>query len=118
MPKNLWSCRMILLAVVLMIPLMTTSRALVSSSWADAADETESDPMARQRRDYQSEYNLVKAVQKRLDVCGYHPGPMDGVFGPRTKAALTAFQMDNGLRVDGAIGIETLMGLDLIRKME
>ena len=118
MPKSLWPYRMILLAVVLVVPVMTTSRALVSSSWADASAETESDPMARQRRAYQSEYNLVKAVQKRLDVCGYHPGPVDGVLGPRTKAALTAFQKDNGLRVDGSIGIETLMRLDLIRKME
>ena len=72
-------------------------------------------PMERQLQAYQSRYNLVKAVQKRLDAYGYQPGPLDGILGVKTKAALMAFQKDNGLPIDGMIGIKTLERLNLIR---
>ena len=84
---------------------------------AMAADESGMDPnpMERQFQAYQSQFNLVKAVQKRLDAYGYQPGPMDGILGAKTKAALMAFQKDNGLPADGMIGIKTLERLNLIR---
>src|SRR4051794_23213209 len=35
---------------------------------------------------------LVEAVQTALKSAGSYPGPVDGVLGPQTKAAIAAFQ--------------------------
>jgi hypothetical protein len=45
-----------------------------------------------------------KGVQGRLRNLGYDVGPLDGVIGPRTKAAVKEFQKDFGLAVDGVAG--------------
>lgn len=44
---------------------------------------------------------LVEDVQAALGRAGYDPGPADGVAGPRTSRAITAYQRDNGLTADG-----------------
>ena len=44
---------------------------------------------------------LVEDVQSALNRAGYNPGPADGVYGPRTRNAISAYQHDNGLTVDG-----------------
>lgn len=62
----------------------------------------------------QARFNLIKAVQQALADAGYDPGPADGLEGPRTTAAVTAYQRDKGLKVDGTIGPETLRSLGLI----
>jgi peptidoglycan hydrolase-like protein with peptidoglycan-binding domain len=36
-----------------------------------------------------------------------HPVAVDGIFGPRTKAAVEAFQRSNGLAADGIVGPRT-----------
>src|SRR5262249_7335055 len=38
---------------------------------------------------------------------GFNPGPIDGIFGPMTKAALMAFQRSRGITVDGICGPQT-----------
>lgn len=43
----------------------------------------------------------VREVQRRLRQLGYRPGPTDGIFGRRTRAAVAWFQVKHGLRVDG-----------------
>lgn len=45
----------------------------------------------------------VKGVQSKLAALGYNPGPIDGVAGPRTQAAVRSFQADHGLPVDGRL---------------
>lgn len=44
---------------------------------------------------------LVADVQSALNRAGYNPGPADGVYGPHTRTAISAYQRDNGLSVDG-----------------
>ena len=36
-------------------------------------------------------------LQKKLKEAGYDPGKIDGIWGEKTRAALNAFQKDNGL---------------------
>jgi hypothetical protein len=49
----------------------------------------------------------VSGVQARLKNLGYDPGPVDGILGPRTRAAVRSFQEDYGLTVDGICGPQT-----------
>jgi len=46
---------------------------------------------------------LIKAVQQILADQGYAPGAVDGVMGAETRAAIKAFERDNGLDQTGRI---------------
>jgi peptidoglycan hydrolase-like protein with peptidoglycan-binding domain len=56
-------------------------------------------------------------VQRRLKELGHDPGPIDGQLGPKTQAALKAFQTDYGLVATGDIDAETRAALGLGRKV-
>jgi peptidoglycan hydrolase-like protein with peptidoglycan-binding domain len=53
----------------------------------------------------------IKAVQQALRGKGYEPGPIDGVMGPKTEAALRAFQSAEGLKETGRLDFATLAEL-------
>lgn len=53
----------------------------------------------------------IKAVQGALRDRGYEAGPIDGVTGPKTEAALRAFQSAKGLRETGRIDFATMAKL-------
>ena len=55
--------------------------------------------------------NDVYALQERLIALRYLNGVADGVFGEETQAAISAFQKNNGLTVDGTAGASTLKRL-------
>ena len=38
----------------------------------------------------------IELIQLALTRAGYTPGPLDGIFGPKTKTALSAFRKDRG----------------------
>jgi murein L,D-transpeptidase YcbB/YkuD len=61
---------------------------------------------------YGSTGDAVSALQERLLALGFDPGPIDGQFGARTAAAVTAFQSTNGISADGVVGPETWPVLD------
>lgn len=50
-------------------------------------------------------------LQEILAGKGFNPGRLDGQMGPRTIAAIKAFQAANGLRADGVVGPITLKAL-------
>jgi peptidoglycan hydrolase-like protein with peptidoglycan-binding domain len=54
-----------------------------------------------------SQGSTIAAVQRALGV------PADGIYGPRTRAAVIAFQREHGLIVDGIVGPQTLGALGL-----
>ena len=45
----------------------------------------------------------VRGLQRALRRRGYAPGPVDGLFGPNTAAAVRRFQKAHGLKVDGIV---------------
>lgn len=55
----------------------------------------------------------VRNVQQQLERRGYELGQVDGIYGPRTQRALTAFQRDENLRADGRIGPQTMAALGM-----
>ena len=61
---------------------------------------------------YGSAGGEILDIQIKLDALGYDVGGNDGIFGPRTEAAVREFQRANGLDVDGVIGPQTHRALD------
>jgi len=53
----------------------------------------------------------VTELQNLLVRNGFNPGPIDGIFGQRTQAAVMAFQRSKGLVVDGIVGVMTWTAL-------
>ncbi|MEM7223144.1 MAG: redoxin family protein [Pseudomonadota bacterium] len=54
---------------------------------------------------------LVRDVQEALNALGYDAGGADGLTGPKTRAAVRAFQADRALPVDGQISEQLLSEL-------
>jgi peptidoglycan hydrolase-like protein with peptidoglycan-binding domain len=57
----------------------------------------------------------VKSVQKALQDKGMDPGPIDGIMGPKTMAALKAFQKDQKLTESGRLDDQTREKLGVAR---
>ena len=53
----------------------------------------------------------VRDLQSALLQRGINPGPLDGIFGPRTETAVRRFQELEGLVADGVAGPMTLAAL-------
>ena len=58
----------------------------------------------------------VMALQKTLMAKGINPGPIDGIFGPKTEDALKRFQERAGLEADGIAGPKTFAALEGMAK--
>jgi hypothetical protein len=54
-----------------------------------------------------------KEYQTALKLLGYNPGPIDGIVGEKTRAALERFQRTEGLNVDGWYGHNTAYAMKL-----
>ena len=54
----------------------------------------------------------VKQLQEKLNAAGNYNLDTDGIYGDKTKAAVTDYQQKNSLKVDGIAGDETFGSLD------
>jgi peptidoglycan hydrolase-like protein with peptidoglycan-binding domain len=54
----------------------------------------------------------VRDLQEALTELGYHPGPVDGVFGTGTENAVKSFQHAVGISADGVVGPLTWRNID------
>ena len=57
----------------------------------------------------------VRVLQRQLRHAGFTPGPVDGLFGARTDAALRRFQAAAGVEPDGVLGPRTGRALKKVR---
>lgn len=73
------------------------------------ADESDNTNKSNLEKDAKS--LSVKDIQKMLTEQGYELGPIDGINGPNTRAAVKEFQRDHGLVVDGLAGPNTQTAL-------
>lgn len=67
------------------------------------------DPFPLLRRGDRNEY--VRHWQMFLNLNGYACGNADGIFGPKTEAAVKKWQKNHGLKIDGIIGPKTWASL-------
>ena len=64
-----------------------------------------------------SEPRFIREAQRTLGDLGYRPGPIDGVVGRRTRGALARYQRSEGIPVTGYLDAETLVRLDIHRRV-
>jgi hyperosmotically inducible protein len=55
----------------------------------------------------------IRAAQEKLKEKGYDPGPIDGIWGPRTAAAVSEYQRKENMTVTNRLDAETLGKLDV-----
>jgi peptidoglycan hydrolase-like protein with peptidoglycan-binding domain len=55
----------------------------------------------------------VRQAQQALKDKGYDTGPIDGIMGPKTSAALREFQQAQGIQASGRLDQQTLSALDV-----
>ena len=60
---------------------------------------------------------FVREAQRALRDLGYPPGPVDGVVGRRTKAALAKYQRAERIQVTGRLDSETMVRLDIQQRL-
>jgi N-acetylmuramoyl-L-alanine amidase len=80
-----------------------------SACSSDTSDTPPSTFVSAQEAEADSTF--VRHVQEELDHLGYHAGSVDGIWGPSTSEALSAFQKDNGLEETGHYSAETATAL-------
>jgi hypothetical protein len=64
------------------------------------------------------DYETRIAVQRALADLGYYNGPIDGVIGPGTMAAIERYQADNGLAITGRINTSLMQSLDILYQIQ
>lgn len=92
-----------LIGVVLL--LCTPATGLAAEQWESGSDLASAGLLARDAgygsRDGSAP---VRELQRRLRALGDAPGPIDGLYGPRTEGAVQRFQQAHKLAVDGVTG--------------
>ncbi len=58
---------------------------------------------APSREPLEEDRDMVAKAQRELAQLGYDPGPVDGTMGPRTRAAIRAFERNRGLPATGVL---------------
>ncbi|MFL5840814.1 MAG: peptidoglycan-binding protein, partial [Thermoleophilaceae bacterium] len=101
-----------LIGTVLLATLLAAPKASAAAGSEPAAAPSEAGLLARGAGyDRPRGSARVHALQLRLHDAGETPGPVDGLFGPRTEAAVRHFQVREGLTVDGLVGPHTRTAL-------
>ena len=91
---------------LLCMPTMS-SAAAPSDSSAEASDRSSAQFARGSGYGQPGGSPQVRALQRKLRAEGHQPGPVDGLYGPLTEAAVERVQRDSGVSVDGIVGPQT-----------
>lgn len=94
----------------LAIPLLTTTTFLKIGIHNPAVAGEEA---IRALREASWPRNTIRQVQRTLAELGYEPGPIDGLYGPKTASAIREFQRASDKPVTGVISSSLLDDLDI-----
>jgi peptidoglycan hydrolase-like protein with peptidoglycan-binding domain len=102
---------------------MVLATALSLSFGAGAYAQQDQDPAAEpsdkvtqpqgQGKRMQMDEETVRQVQQQLNDKGHDAGPVDGIFGKRTRKALKDFQKAEGMQPTGKLDRETMAALGI-----
>ena len=81
------------------------ARPVEETKVADARTQTTAPKKAVQKT---AADEVLREVQSALAVRGYYAGKVDGLYGSRTRGAITAFQRDHSVTVDGKPSVRLL----------
>lgn len=79
----------------------------------EAAPETEQKPVVEYK-----DATTIRIVQQALNDAGYNCGNPDGVAGGKTTEAVTKYQTDKGLTINGLVTDELLQSLNVVEKVQ
>jgi peptidoglycan hydrolase-like protein with peptidoglycan-binding domain len=100
------------IAIALLIPIFAVAQTpdpVTQSPEQTSGSQTAGRPIT----DWRITEKEVKAVQAELTLRGYYKSKVTGVLDRDTRAAVRAYQTDNGLKDSGQIDMETYRKLDL-----
>ncbi len=60
-----------------------------------------------------SKGDIVREIQTKLSELGFDPGPVDGLYGPKTKKAVARFQKNKKIDIHGTVGPKSLKALGI-----
>ena len=89
----------------------TTFPTQTTATTAPAVTSTTTSSTTTTTSPYGGATLLTSVIQLELTALGYFEGAPDGILGPMTVEAITAFQTDAGITADGAYGPETYEAL-------
>lgn len=69
-------------------------------------------PQEQERPPQDDTRETIAAAQQRLNNLGYDAGPVDGAYGPKTRAAIRSFRQDQGLPPGDQATPELIVALD------
>jgi peptidoglycan hydrolase-like protein with peptidoglycan-binding domain/DNA invertase Pin-like site-specific DNA recombinase len=103
-----------LVAALVLLGLPGTGIAASASVGSAPILEAGDEPLARgSGYGTPADARRVRLLQQELRRLGWSPGPIDGLFGPRTEAAVVRFQRAAGVAADGIAGRRTSRALRL-----
>ena len=78
---------------------------------SEKATEVKDKIKAKMHRNGRSAHEDVMTAQRSLKEQGFDPGPIDGVVGDRTRAAIANYQRDHNMKVTRQLDRKTMAAL-------
>lgn len=101
------------------IATLVTPKTTISPSGTESRFDAP-EPLPRSNSDIEASLNLnrndYRSIQRGLNALGFSVGPVDGIFGPRSREALKKFQGQNGAERTGYLTAQSFAVLKNVAK--